>query len=363
MRIQQEAKENREGKRSSWVGEPLYVGVDLHKNKSWITAMTKEGQVRFSFELRNKVESWQKVLQLLPEGSKIVFEASWNWFWLLELIGERFEVSLAHPLRTKAIASAKLKNDRVDSHMLAHLLRTQLLPQAYIPPREIRDLRELVRFRATLTRISTIVANKIHALLAKNGLSLAYSQVFGKKSLLWLRNLQLRWPYKSQLEAYILLGEQINRLKEALMEKIKREAEARQEVRLLRTMPGVGDFLALLMVAEIGDIERFASPAKLVSYAGLSPAVRCSGGRRKRGRLAKEGNKWLRWAAVEVAMHIKRLSPHFAAYYNRLAARKGKPTAQVATARKVLQTVWFMLKHKQGYIEKGASEHLLGTAP
>ncbi len=236
--------------------------------------------------------------------------------------------------------------------MLAHLLRTDLLPEAYIPPKQIRDLRELVRFKVSLTRLNTLICNKVHALLAKNGLSHPYSQLFCKKSLRWLHQLKLRPIYRSQLESWIELAE-----------KIKQEAEAREQVRLLRSMPGVGDFLALLIVAEVGDVERFSSPAKLVSYAGLSPAVRCSGGRQKRGRLAKEGNKWLRWAAVEIAIHIKRLSPYFASYYKRIALRKGAPTAQVATARKVLQTIWYMLKRKQQYIEKGASEHQLGTAP
>ena len=266
-------------------------------------------------------------------------------------------------LRTKAIASAKLKNDKVDSYMLAHLLRTGLLPQAYIAPRRIRDLRELVRFRISLTRLRTILANKVHALLAKNGLSHPYSQLFSKKSIRWLRGLSLRDVYKEQLDAWIGLAERINELLRATEQECHRQAEANEQVGLLRTIPGVGDFLALVIVAEIGDIERFASPRKLVSYAGLNPVVRCSGGRQRRGPLSKEGNRWLRWAATEAAIHLKRLSPYFANYYNRIAYRKGPQTARVATARKFLTLVWFMLKRKSEYIEKGASEHHIGYTP
>jgi transposase len=340
----------------------LFLGVDFHKKNSFITGMTSDGDILFRHQIQNSKENWIAFLGGLPKGSKIVVEATCNWYYLYELIEERFEVILAHPLRTKAIASAKIKNDRVDSEILAHLLRTNLIPQSYIPPREIRDLRELLRYRVGLIRIQTIMKNRIHAILSKNGLIFPFSNIFSNKGIKWLQSLGLRKVYQDEICGYIHIYESLNlQIKEAENE-ISKQAQFNDEVQLLMSMPGIGEFSALLIYSEIGNIHRFPTAEKLCSYAGLVPSVRASGDRIKMGSITKQGSTWLRWILVELAYHFVNGSERFKTYYQRVKFRKGTAVARVAVARKALKIIYYMLKNKTQYIEKGNGRMPVGSA-
>src|SRR6266851_10498394 len=148
----------------------VYVGIDVHRKRSQVAVVTEDGQVQLN---RNVVNGQEPILRLiggLPAGTPVAFEAAYGWGWLVELLEDYgFGPHLVHPLRCKAIASARLKNDKVDAAILAQQLRADLLPEAWIAPPAVRQLRALLRHRASLVRLATQLRNRIHAVLADHG--------------------------------------------------------------------------------------------------------------------------------------------------------------------------------------------------
>jgi transposase len=276
----------------------------------------------------------------------VVLEASINWYHLYDLLeGLGVPVTLAHPLRTRAIAEAKVKTDKIDSATLAQLLRADLVPAAYIPPREIRDLRELLRYRAALVRLQTTVKNRVHAILLKHGYQAPVRDAFGVRGRAWLATLTLRPVYQQALHGYLQILDVVRDQIDAASEAIDHEARTTPQVHTLCTLPGVGHYTALLLLAETGDVSRFPTPKHLVSYAGLAPTVHASGGRVRTGHISKQGSPWLRWILMEAALHASRKPGPFQDLYQRLAKRKGPHIARVAVARELLTKVYWMMRH------------------
>ena len=325
-----------------------YYGVDFHKLYSFIAEVDEKGKTIKEQTIRNSRESLEVFAKSLEPGSKLAVEAVGNWYYFHELLEEMpVEVNLSHPKKTKAIASAKVKTDKIDAGVLANLLRMDYLPLAYIPPKEIRDLREVVRFRAGLVGLRTLVKNRVRAILLKNGVLIksVFSQA-GRKQVL---NLCLRECFNEELEAYYRVIDHLEEEITRVSKKIQVLALNTQEVRLLMTMPGIGYYTALLLYAEIGEIERFERAGQLCSYAGLVPSVHSSGGRTRYGRITKEGSRWIRWALVEVAHHIARGSVRFAALYERVEKKHGKSAAKIAVAREAIRVIFRMLKDKEPF--------------
>jgi len=285
---------------------------------------------------------------------QVVIEASGNWMpvydWLEPLVEE---VVLAHPLRVRAIASARIKTDRIDAKTLAHLLRTDLIPRAYIPPPSVRVWRELVRHRAFLVRLQTRVKNRVHALLTKQGVEgPAVSDLFGVAGQQWLHTLALPEPYAAMRSRYLAVLANLREQLRSVEQTIDQTVTLTPEAKLLQTIPGVGRYLSLLLLAEIGQIHRFPSPKQLVAYAGLCPSTYASGQTVRHGRLTHQGSPWLRWALIEVATHAgQRPGTPLARLRQRLAVRKDAKTARVAVARKLCTVVFHMLQRMQPYRE------------
>lgn len=144
--------------------------------------MDESGKIVEQTRFLNDSESIQKFVKTLPSDSRIVLEAIGGWYYFYEQVEKQIpDIVLAHPLKTRAIASARIKTDKIDSKILTHLLRTDLVPTAYIPDREIRDIREVLRYRASLVMNQTMLKNKIHAILAKNGIQFPFSDLSSKK--------------------------------------------------------------------------------------------------------------------------------------------------------------------------------------
>ncbi|MFQ6618438.1 MAG: IS110 family transposase [Fidelibacterota bacterium] len=325
-----------------------YVGLDLHKAYSYITELDEEGKVLSRFRLENTPENIRRYAQTLPPGSKVAVEATYNWYFLLEILEEMdLEVTLAHPLKTRAIASARIMTDKISSRILASLLWADLLPPAYIAPRPIRDRRELLRYRASLVSLRQALKCKVRALLSKNGIEWSYTDVFGKGSIERLKGLRLRSVYKMALEGYISLGKLFNYWIDKVTKEIERRVEEDADAMLLTTIPGIGYYSALLILSEIGEISRFPSAGHLCSYAGLVPSVHSSGGKVRYGKITKQGSKWLRWIVVECSHHAIGGTCRFEELYKRVMERRGKSTARVAVARDLLKVIYHMLKHKE----------------
>ncbi|MGW0999719.1 IS110 family transposase [Streptomyces sp. NPDC002523] len=311
----------------------VYVGIDVHRKRSQIAVVDHDGAVQVNRNVPNGVETVLSVIGDLPIGAPVAFEAAYGWGWLVELLEDYgFEPHLVHPLRCTAIASARLKNDKVDAAILAQLLRADLLPEAWIAPFEVRQQRALLR-------------NRVHAVLADYGCDRSGSY-FTAPGRVWLDGLDLPDASRRVVDDLLVLMDALKAPIDALDQQLVAHARGDPQVKTLTRLPGVGTLTALIIVAEIGDISRFPSARKLTAWAGLTPTVRSSDMTVRHGHISKQGSDWLRWILCEAAQTAKR-SPEFAASYQCLARRRGKKIATTAIARRLLARAYHLLRAVQ----------------
>ena len=324
----------------------VYVGIDVHRKRSQVAVVSEDGTVELNKNVVNGSEPMLRLIGDLPSGTPVAFEAAFGWGWLVQLLEDYgFEPHMVHPLRCKAIASARLKNDKVDAAILAQLLRADLLPEAWIAPPKVRQLRALLRHRASLVRVGTQHRNRIHAVAADHGYDRSASYWTGPGRG-WLAELDLPPASREIVTDCLAVIDGLAPVIDRIDGELHQHARGDPRVTVLRTLPGVGEFTALVMVAEIGDITRFGSARKLASWAGLTPTVRGSDLKVRHGNISKQGSAWLRWVMNQAAQTAKR-SPDFAATYSSIARRRGKKIATIAISRKLLTRAWHLLAELQ----------------
>jgi transposase len=291
----------------------------------------------------------------LPKSTFAVLEATGNWSYMYDVLDEGTDkVVLAHPKRVKAIAGARIKTDKIDATILAHLARVDLLPTAYAPPVEIRELRDLVRHRSKLVRERTRHKNRIHTILSRYNLHSPSTDLFGKKGRAFLEKVRnhLSATHQLMLDNYLCLIDVLNERIKSVNQVIRGRAKDDPRFKLLTSMPGVGIYSAAVIIAEIGDIRRFSEAKQLCSYAGLVPSTRSSDAHVRHGRITKEGSPWLRWIMVSAAQRSPCNSPRLAHFHERTLKQHGKKTARVALARQMLTIVYYMLLRNMPYQER-----------
>ena len=321
------------------------VGIDLHRNRSHIAVIDEEGQLALSRRIVNDRSTFLELLGGLEGETSIAVEATYGWEWLAELLEDAgYDVHLAHPLRTRAIASARVKTDAVDAKTLAHLLRADLLPEAYIAPRALRDLRELLRHRAALTAMRSALKNRIHAILAKHGITRQHSDLFGKGGRRFLAELELRDAPRRRLDSLLALIDDFDREIAATTKEIDQAAIEDDRVPVLTQIRGVGRYTAMLIIAEVGDVSRFPSARHLCSWAGLTPTVRSSDNKARLGRISRQGSPALRWALVEAAQKSMTGGGRLREHFERISKRRGRKVAKVAVARHILTLAYYGLR-------------------
>jgi len=239
------------------------------------------------------------------------------------------------------VSSFKLKNDKVDAAILAQLLRADLLPEAQLAPPEVRQLRALLRHRARLVRLRTLLRNRIHAVLADHGPGRPQGCWSGPGRQ-WLAALQLPPASRQVIDDALALIDALQDPIGRLDRQVRQRANADPRVTVLTQLPGVGPFTALVLLAEIGDVTRFGSARKLAAWAGLTPTVRGSDRTVRHGHISKQGPAWARWILCEAAQTAKR-HPDFAAGYQAMARRRGRKIATTVIARKLLTRAYHLL--------------------
>jgi transposase len=332
----------------------FYAGIDYAKRFSVATVLDSNGKIVKKGRLRNRREEFADFFKRF-QPIKAVTEAGRNWHVVVDLVeGLVEEMKLAHPYKVKAIAEARIKTDSIDSEMLAHLLRTDLIPEAFLRDRASRERQMTLRTRCFYVKLRTKIRNKIHHLMDGQPeeireASKQFKDVFGKKGKEWLQNLTMADKQRKALDDLMELEEmfstkikQSDRLVQDLFEKDS-------DCKLLESIPGFGTFLSVLTKVEIEDVKRFASSGQLASYAGVVPSTYSSGDRTYHGRIVKGGNKWLRWAFVEAALHASHTRGELKRFYNRIKRKKGTKIARVATARKLCSIVFRILTEKSSY--------------
>ena len=328
----------------------VHVGVDLDKRSSQIAVLTEEGEISQQ-RLPNDPVRLEKFFAELPSHTPVAIEASGTWWWLVDLLEHLgHDPILSHPKQTKAIAAARLKNDRVDAERLALLLRGDLLPTVWIPSAALREARELVRHRVQLVWLRGIVRNRLHAMLARRNLQPVSTKTWltqrGQRELQRLPLADTPSRIREDCSALLpLLDAQIRRLDGELGARWGRDPR----VHRLTTIPGIGPFIAIVLVLELGDIARFSSAKQVASYVGLTPRIRASAGRIRAGHISKEGNRLLRWVLVLAATQAVRRPGPLRTWFHAVKKRRGKKVARVALARRLAEIVFHVWKHECDY--------------
>ena len=330
------------------IGEyPVCIGLDVHKKYSYAAVVDDLGEIVEEVRIENTKQSLEQFASKY-KGAKAVIEATGNYRFIYDVLENYMEVKLAHPYKTRIIAEAKIKNDSLDAKMLAHLLRANLIAESYVPPRDVRELRDLTRLRKALIEDRNRLKNRVHAILAKNGI-IDYPNPFTKKGKEFLGNLDLSEIDRELLEINLSIIDKINEKIKRIDEIIQEKAKEDNDAILLTTIPGISYYSALLIKAEIGDINRFPNKFKLVSYAGLCPSIKQSGNKEIKGHITKQGSRMLRWILIQCANVAIRHDEYLRSFYLRIKRRRGHNIAIVATARKMLVCIYFMLKRKEVY--------------
>lgn len=321
----------------------VYVGIDVHRKRSQVAVLDEGGTQLFNRNFENCSRDLREVLDELEPGTGIAFEAAYGWGWLADMLEELgLEAHLAHPSACKAIASARLKNDKVDARMLAHLLRADLLPEAWIAPKEVRDLRALLRHRASLVRVRTSLKNRIHAQLADEGVK-ADDTIWTLQGQLWLATVPLRPMHREIVDDCCGLLDAVAIPISRLEAQIRAQAKDDPRIEALTSIFGVGLLTSMTLVAEIGDISRFPTARKLCAWAGLTPSVRNSDLKVRHGHITKAGPAAVR-AVLTEATYKARHMPPFAHAFEEVTKRRGKRIATVALSRKILARCFHLLK-------------------
>lgn len=323
-----------------------HVGVDLHQRFCYLTAVDASGRQWKQGQVVNEGAALRAWLRQVPGPRQVVVEASGFWPAFRRAAGaEADRLVMVHPLRVKAIASARLKNDRVDSETLAHLSRADLLPEAWMASEATQQLRLSTRLRIALGQQRARAKNQLQAVLHQEGFLKPVSDVFGKRGRAWLAGLALSPAGRMAVETWLKVVDQMDEAIAVQTRQLERMANDDVRARWLETVPGIGAYSAMVILAEIGDIERFPTKRALASYAGLTPVVRESAGRTRRGGIGHHGSATLRWIMLQVAQVAARHSPAARAWIARLRKKKPAQVAKIALARKLLTAVWALLRH------------------
>jgi transposase len=325
------------------------IGLDIHKKHTQACVKDENGKVIVNERFLSEAVAINAFLDRLHGAeAKVVMEATGFYQYIYEMIEARgFEVTLAHPLKLKALTAGRAKTDHNDAEMLAELLSINAIPASYVPPKEIRELRDLTRHRSSLIAESTTLKNKIHAELARRG-----SEATGGGPLRLLQEVRRLAQGLEHLHGRRPPGHPgggPKKIKKVDV-RIKDEANKDEDIHLLETIPGVGHVVAMTIKAEVGDVGHLDSSDAPASYAGLAPAVRRSGeSKGHTGGMSKHGNPRLRYMLTE-AVHVHVMfceDSRLAAFFLRKKEEKGSKKATVATAKKLLEIMYLMIIRRQ----------------
>ena len=331
------------------------VGMDLHRRRSVLVRMSMDGRKLETVRIGNSPGALRAVLARCGERPLVVLEATYGWYWAADVLAAAgAEVRLAHPLGVRAFSYRRVKNDERDASDLADLLRMGRLPEAWIAPAEVRALREVIRYRHKLVQQRTSCKDQVHAVLAKLGVPVTHSDVFGRGGGLWLDQLVLPEPYAAKVASLRALIAVLDGQIAGLGAEAAVMLAGQPGYAALRELPGIGPVLAAVIISEIGDITRFRKPAQLCSWAGLTPRHYESDLKVIRGHVSKQGSRLLRWALTEAIQHQPAGTRPRAAR-EAIIARRGpqaRNIAKTASARVLLTQVFYALR--DGHVRRAS---------
>jgi len=323
--------------------EQQYVGIDLHRRRSVIVRRTQSGETLEMVRIDNNPEALAVELAKAGEHPEVILEATYGWYWAVDVLEEcGATVHLAHPLGNNW-GNRRVKNDERDTTDLVDLLRMGRLAEAWIAPPKLREVRELVRYRGKLVHLRSNFKAQVHSVLAKEGVAVPMSDLFGIGGQALLDHVRLGDAYRIRVESLRDLIKLADREIAMLEHELAPFFAGDLGFSAVQAIPGVGPVLAAIFVAEIGDISRFKSARHLCSWAGLTPTHHESDESVRRGHITKQGSRIVRWAAVEAVAHQRSDTP-IRLHHRRVGERRGKQIGRVAAARKLLILVYYGLR-------------------
>jgi transposase len=341
-----------------------YIAFDAHKRYTWARVEDEHGKAVRQGRIEHAKAALQKFLADLESGSPVAVETVGNWYWIVDEIEQAgFQPKLVNARLAKIMMGQVNKTDKLDARGLNRLQRSGTLPTVWIPPAPLRDAREMPRTRMALVGQRTQLKNRVHATLAKYGVQApAVSDLFGVKGRQLLQPLLAELPPHTAAVTAELL-EHLDHVQEIIRRLESRIEEVflpTPETQLLRSLPGVGPIISVVLLNELGDIRRFPTSHHCAAYAGTVPRVHASGGKQWGGRVRMDVNPYLKWAFVEAAnaavLHRgKATHAHIIQLYNRIRARRGHGKAIVAVARHLAEAAYWVLCKGESYRPPGSS--------
>ncbi len=345
-----------------------FISLDAHKRYSWMEREEVKSRKARHARIEHAPGAIREGLEGREKGTPVAIEATGNWYWIVDEIEQAgLEPKLVHPRKAKLMMGLINKTDKLDAHGMNQLQRNGTLPTVWIPPRELRDLREITRGRMVLTRHRSRLKNRIQATLNKYGWTGGEaSDPFGKKARGELMKAIGRLPSQTAQVTQMLL-EQVDFVEgqiQVMEQKIRELVRETVAMNRVRSQPGVGWILSAVIALEVGEMSRFASAERYASYAGTTPRVHASGDKVRYGRLRPDVNRYLRWAYIEAAHSVclyRQTYPerHVSQLYERIRERKGHGKAIGAVARHLAEATYYVWTREEPYqdpaLRKGRS--------
>lgn len=331
----------------------IYVGMDIHKNFIQAAAIDVGGEVLSNQRIGSDGTAIASFMHGIGTREvKAAIESTCTWYHIydaLEALG--IETTLVNTRRTKAIAEARIKTDKLDAVTLAQCLRTGFIAKSWVPPKDVREARNLARHRIAVGRELARCKNMMHAILLRNGVILECSDITGKAGMESVRSIPLSVTERYRMDSYIVIAETLMEQKEDAEDAVCLACNADEQAMLLTSIKGISYYGALTILSEIGDIGRFSSPKKLCSYAGLVPSTHQSGSHVYHGRIMKDCNQNLKWMLTQCTqIHVRCCKDsQITRLFFRVAKRHGRNKAVIAAANRMLRCVWYMLVKNEAF--------------
>ena len=334
-------------------GSRRYIALDIHKKYCVIGGVDREGRVVLhAVRVEHAdLEGWLK--KNLRCTDHVVFESTTNAWYVYDLLAPLVErVVVANPIRVKQIAQARVKTDIRDTLILARLLAANLVPEVWVPPVHVRQLRQLLSQRRQFVETHTQIVNRMHSAAHRHHLTHERGKRFNEKTTAWQKDKQLssleQFQLELEMENLTYIEKQIERITKEVRRMCHQKPWADSMIYLMQ-LPGFGVITAMTVLAAIGDIQRFESPKHLASYSGLTPGLEQSGTKNRGKGITKEGRRELRWALVETAQRAVKSDPHWKQRFQELQKRMHRNQAITAIAHRLLELVWIVLTRRQPY--------------
>jgi transposase len=330
-----------------------YVGLDIHKHYCVVAGVDRDAKVLLH-PVRVEhadLEGWLK--KNLRASDHVVLESTTNAWHVYDLLSPLVErVVVANPIQVKQIAKARVKTDIRDTLILARLLAANLVPEVWVPPAHVREMRQLLSQRRQFVETHTQILNRMHSVAHRHHLQHERGKRFNEKNTLWQKDKRLskveQFQLELEMENRVYIEKQISRIGKEVAKMCHQKPWA-QSMTYLMQLPGFGVITGMTVLAAIGEIQRFDSARHLASYSGLTPGLEQSGTKYREKGITKEGRKELRWAMVEVAQRAVKSDPLWKHRFEELQKRMHRNQAIVAVARRLLELVWYVLTRCQPY--------------